>query len=65
MKALCVRLVCDYCGDALEFDLDGSFASHGEYHECCGERVRTIALVQDDGVQPTKDWVSVEVEHGG
>lgn len=61
MNELSVRLVCQYCREPLEFELDGMFAIHNEYHDCVGEMAHTLALVDADGVRPTKDWVSVEV----
>lgn len=61
MTVLEVRLVCQYCREPLEFEIDSTFAVHGEYHDCVGETAHTLALVDADGVRPTKDWVSVEV----
>lgn len=58
---LTIQLVCDVCGEPLSFELDSGFAHHGEYHECFGETVRDLAMVDIDGVRPVVDGIDVKV----
>lgn len=62
MTQLSIRLVCQYCREPLAFEVENTFAVHGEYHDCVGEMAHTLALVDADGIRPTKEWVSVEVD---
>lgn len=56
-----VELICGSCGETLHWFRDGTFISHGEYHECFGETLHNIALVDKDGIRTTREGVEIKV----